>query len=402
MSSTRQDITGTLIIHIDLDTLQNLKIGRTVLAGNNERATARLTLVADHTAGTDRTIKLRPEQGNPLGRSTHERKLDTKFTVKERLYLVTKTLTLIRSDIGNSIKFTKIPEDDIPQFQTLAHEDLLVAGSHTQEPVVGDIVNVLDGNQFILKIIQVINQSPVTGRSEQKTAIFLSEWLVLHIHSHGIGSLVLERERDVVLHAILFLISSIDLLQSSREKRLELRRNSENNIGRTIGIPHIILSLNKMLSKGSPALPVRISVETDYALRLRAIAEPAGIEDLVGNILAIIRIVLRLTEHLLSIESEILDAGSKLADRRIRARIRTVFQSGKPCENILEHTGSCSGSWHELALSDHRGIVTISDSLVSLLLAHHLDSALRSRRSYDIHPRKSLLETLNLSLNGLY
>ena len=71
MSSTRQDITGTLIIHIDLDTLQNLKIGRTILAGNNERTAARLTLIADHTADTDRTIKLRPEQGNPLGRSTH-------------------------------------------------------------------------------------------------------------------------------------------------------------------------------------------------------------------------------------------------------------------------------------------------------------------------------------------
>ena len=56
MSSTLQDITGTLIIHIDLDTLQNLKIGRTILAGNNERTAARLTLVADHTTDTDRTI----------------------------------------------------------------------------------------------------------------------------------------------------------------------------------------------------------------------------------------------------------------------------------------------------------------------------------------------------------
>ena len=58
MSGTGQDITGTLILHIDLDTLQNLKIGRTVLAGDNERTAARLTLIADHTADTDRTVKL--------------------------------------------------------------------------------------------------------------------------------------------------------------------------------------------------------------------------------------------------------------------------------------------------------------------------------------------------------
>ena len=242
----------------------------------------------------------------------------------------------------------------------------------------------------------------MTGWPEQETAVLLSERPVLHIDSHSIGSLVLERERDIVLHAILLLISGFDLLQSGLEQRLELRRNSEHDIGRTVRISHIVLSLNKMLSKGSPALPVRISVETNHALRLRAIAEPAGIEDLVGNILAVIRIVLRPAEHLLSIEREIPDTRSKLAHRRISTGVSSVFQSGEPCENVLEHTGSSSGSRHELALSGHRGIVTIGDSLVSLLLAHHLDSTLRSRRSHDIHPRKSFLETLNLSLNGLY
>ena len=157
----------------------------------------------------------------------------------------------------------------------------------------------------------------MAGRPEQKLAVLRTERLVLHIHGDSISCLILERERNIVLNAIFLLVSSLHLFQCSLEKWLELRRNSENHIGGAIGIAHVILSLHQMLGKCSPALPVRVSMKTDHALRLRTIVQSLVSQHFLSHIFSISSRVGRFSEHRLRIESEIPDLRRQFTYRRI-------------------------------------------------------------------------------------
>ena len=136
----------------------------------------------------------------------------------------------------------------------------------------------------------------MTCRSEQKLTILVTERPVLQIHGNSVGGLVLESERNIELDPVFLLISCLHLFQSLLEQRLELRRYREDDIGGTVRIPHILLSLDKMLRKCSTAF-VSISVETDNALRLGTVAQSLVCQHFLCNILSIIRRILRLTEH---------------------------------------------------------------------------------------------------------
>ena len=125
----------------------------------------------------------------------------------------------------------QIREYLVPEFQTLAHKNLLVLGSNREETLIGHIVDILDGNQFILQFIEIIDQCPMTCRSEQKLTILVTERPVLQIHGNSVRGLVLESERDIELDPVFLLISCLHLFQSLLEQRLELRRYREDDIG---------------------------------------------------------------------------------------------------------------------------------------------------------------------------
>ena len=123
----------------------------------------------------------------------------------------------------------------------------------------------------------------MTCRTEKKRVSLSSERLVLNINSDSVSSLVLESESDIILHTILSLISSLNLSISLLKKLLVLRRNSHDQISRAILILHIILSLNKMLSKSSSDLTICILMELKHTLRLSTIAQTLVSKSLCKN-----------------------------------------------------------------------------------------------------------------------
>ena len=54
-------------------------------------------------------------------------------------------------------------------------------------PLVPRIVNILDGYKFILYRIQIVNESSVAGRSEQKLSLLRAERTVLEVNGDSIS-----------------------------------------------------------------------------------------------------------------------------------------------------------------------------------------------------------------------
>ena len=123
----------------------------------------------------------------------------------------------------------------------------------------------------------------MTCRTEKKRVSLSPERIVLNINSDSVSSLVLESKSDIILHTILSLISSLNLSISLFKKLLVLRRNSHDQISRTILILDIILRLNKMLSKSSSDLTICILMELKHTLRLSTIAQTLVSKSLCKN-----------------------------------------------------------------------------------------------------------------------
>ena len=242
----------------------------------------------------------------------------------------------------------------------------------------------------------------MTCRTEKKRISLSSERVILNIYSNCIGSLVLESECNVVLHTILGLISSLHFSISFFKQLLMLWGNSDNKICRAIFISHIVLSLNKMLSKSSPDLTIGILVELKHTLRLGSIAKALVCKCLGKDRLSVLRARAHLvTEKLRSVESERLDLIDELSCRSIIRNRLTFLKSIKTTEKILEHTRCSAGSRNELAFAIYGSRLIVLYSCFNFLLTEYLYTLFRSSRSNDLHPRETLLETLHLICNCL-
>ena len=179
----------------------------------------------------------------------------------------------------------------------------------------------------------------MTCRTEKQSISLSSERLVINVNCNSVGSLVLESESDIILHTILSLISSLDLSICLLEKLLMLRRNSHHKISGAILILHIILGLNKMLSKSSSDLTICILMELKHTLRLSTIAHTLVSKSLCKNRLPVFRTSINsLTEKLRSVESKRLDLIHELRSRSSVSKLLTLLQRIKTAEKILEHT----------------------------------------------------------------
>ena len=241
----------------------------------------------------------------------------------------------------------------------------------------------------------------MTCRPEKKPVILRPEGMVLRIHGHRIGRFVLIRKRNMILHSVTGFVFRLNLFQGCFEKRAVLRGNGHDQVGRPVGIAHVVLRLDQMLGERGPAFG-RIAVETDDTLRFRTVAQAFIRQDLAGHIFAVLCRVLRLAEHLRCIESKRLDGRCQPGDRRLFIQVLPFFQFVQTGENVLEHTGGGTRGRNEFALSVDRGLFIIGDGRVGLRLVQDDDAPLRGRRSDDFHPGKALFETLYLLLDGLH
>ena len=90
MPGMGENLLAARVRHIDLDTLKHLEIRRTIFAGDDERTSARFSLIAHHAADPDRPVKLGTKKSNALRRIRSQRQLDTERLVEEILHPVTK------------------------------------------------------------------------------------------------------------------------------------------------------------------------------------------------------------------------------------------------------------------------------------------------------------------------
>ena len=161
----------------------------------------------------------------------------------------------------------------VTKLKCLAEEDLLPGCCLREEPFVGHVVDVLDGNDFFLYLIEVVDECAVSCRTEKERVCLCSERLVLHVYCDSVCSLVLEGEGDVVGNSVLRLVSGLHFSISLLEEVLVLRRDGNDEVCCAVVVSHIVLSLDKMLRECGADLSVGIFMELKDSLRLRAVAE---------------------------------------------------------------------------------------------------------------------------------
>ena len=382
------------VLLVDLDAFEDLERGGAILSGDDVRAAAGLALVADHAAHADRTVEFRAEQFHAFLLAAGERKLDAEFLVQEVFNLVAQ---LHR---GFGVQLAEVIKDAVADLQGLAHEDFLVARGGPEELLVGDIVDVLDGNELLIDLVQVVDEGTVAGGTEQEGVVVRAEGLVLRIHGDGVGGLVLESEGDVVLHAVTGLEDGLDLGKSRLEEGLMLRGDGDDQVAGAIGIAHVGSGLHEMLRDGGAHFPALVAVELDHALGLDAIAEAFVGEDLGEDGLPVSGGILLGAKQFSSIEGELFNLGGEFRAGGIGREVLPFLKGGKAGEDVLEHAGGRAGSRHELALAGDFRAFIIADGRIGLRLGQDADAAVRGGRAHDLHPREALLEMLDLFLHA--
>ena len=150
-----------------------------------------------------------------------------------------------------------------------------------------------------------------------------------------------------------------------------------------VRLAHIVLSLYQVLGEGRAALSVRITVETDHALWLGAVAEAVVPQNNLCGILPL--------EESRIVEGETLDVGRERADR--------IIGLVEPCEYVLEHPGSRSGRRDELAPAIRLGLCGVGYGFFLLCCIQYCYALSGGCGSHYVHPRETYLETLYLFLN---
>ena len=158
--------------------------------------------------------------------------------------------------------------ESVTKFESLSEENLLPCCCLREESLVSHVVDVLDGNDFFLDLIEVVDEGTVSCRTEKEGVSLSSERLVLHVYSDSVSSLILEGECDVVSYAILSLISGLHFSISLLKEVLVLRRNGNDEVCCAVVVSHIVLSLNEMLRECGADLSVGIFMELENSLRL--------------------------------------------------------------------------------------------------------------------------------------
>ena len=383
---------GTGIVRVDLDAFQDLQRCAAVLAGDDVRTAAGFALIADHTANAHGTIQLCTQHLNPFLVRVGQRHLNAQSLVQEVLNLIAQLHGRIRIQPAEIVKHL------VPELQSNAHEHLLVLCCDGQELFVSHVVDILDGHQLFLNLVQVVDKGAVTGGAEQQAAIVLAERLVVLINGYSVRCLVLICEGDVVLHPILLFISREHLCYGLLEELRVLRRDGYREVAGAVGILHILLSLNQML-RNSGAHFAGIPVELEHALGFGAIRQAGFLQQGLEGFLAILGSIGRLPKKIRCIEGKVLDAGGELCAGGIGRKILPCLQFGQAAEHVLEHAGRCAGSRDKLALALNIGLLIIRDGGFYAIGRQDLDSALRGCGANNLHPGETALEAVDLTGN---
>ena len=378
------------VLLVDLDALQDLERGGAVLAGDDVGAAAGLAFVADHAADADRAVELRAEHVHALRLAVRKRELDAEFLVQEVLDFIAELHG------GGLVQLPEIAEDAVADLQGLPHQDLLEAGGRAEELLVRHIVDVLDGHQFRIDPVQVVDQGAVTGGTEQEGVVVGPEGSVLRVHRDGVGGLVLEGEGHVVLDPVPGLEGGTDLGERLLEKGLVLRGDGDDQVAGTVGVAHVGRRLHEVFGDGGADFAAGIPMEKDDSLGLVSVAEAGVGEDLRQDGAAVGGAVFDGAEAFRGVEGEFFYLGCEAGAGGIGREVLPFLEGSQTREDILEHAGGGPGGRDELAFPVDLRRFEIADGVISLLFGKDPDAALRRGGPHDLHPGKSFPEMVDL------
>ena len=199
----------------DLARLGDLQRLRAVGIGHPEGTAARLALVADHAADTDRTV----EHGTQQRRIVVGGELHAQPPLDERGD---------RGQLGApDLEGLQVFERLLLQPEQHAGQRLLPADRVAPAGIGGHVVDILDEHHVGVDLVQVLDQRAVPRGTEQQRAVLLPEGGVVGIHGDGVGRGLLHREGDVVADSETFLVEGDTLREQLLESGHVLGRDGE-------------------------------------------------------------------------------------------------------------------------------------------------------------------------------
>ena len=289
-----------------------------------------------------------------------------------------------------------------------AGNHLLVGHGVGLQTVGHHIIYILDKHHIGIYLIQIFYQRSMTAWTEEQRAILIVEGSVVGISGDGIGTWLLLRERDVVLHTEFLGVALYLICHHLFEELQMVVRNGKVDICLTV-TAGIKRSLYQVLLHRGANLFVGILMKLQQALRQLSVVESAFLQqichhslvlaclDQVAYAAALVLLALvaeRLTEGKLLdiVEEMLLEVGSRHIIRRIKKR-----------KEILEHSACRTRSRHKLHNAVALLLVLVPHLfiLLYLLCVGRHDALANGCGTFETKEGKTIFDLLQLLFNLL-
>ena len=394
------------VFHVDLRAFQDLERYGTVGIVCQERASARLAYILHHAAHTHRTVQLLAQVNDQVGI----------FHILD-VFLAATQLLLYETDDVFQLFVAVMPA--IQQFQVIeclllkgyqyTGKQFLIRNGIGFQAVRDHIVDVLDEHDVGIQVVQVLNQCPMTARTEEQLALIVAERLVLHVGCNRIGAGLLLGERNVVLHAVLLCVFAHFGINQLLEKRTVFCRYGEMHIHLT-RLPCGIKRTFHQVFFQRCTYPVGIAVELQQAFRKRTVIQSGSFKQVRHYSLVImlrqqgidvLARVIQTSRIQVIVESEIVNVVEEFLFEIGRGHI--IIRS-QELEHILKHTACrsrCRNKLHHLPVAVLVSIPCSQVFLLHVFVCYHNAVILYGCGSRQTQKRKTFFETSQLLFNLL-
>ena len=209
-----------------LTALKNLQTHCAISIVGEEGASAWFAHVLHHTAHTHGAVELFSQIAHEVGIF---QVLDVIVAAAE--VVLHKVYHLLQSVVitASCIQRFQIVESLLLQFNEHARNHLFIVNGVGLQTVGHHIVDVLHKDDVSLDSIEIVDERPMTSRTEEQFALLIAEWGVVGVGSHGVGRRLLLRETDVVVDAISLAIAGQHLVNLGFEEFSVLFAHREMN-----------------------------------------------------------------------------------------------------------------------------------------------------------------------------
>ena len=222
------------------------------------------------------------------------------------------------------------------------------------------IINILDKYDVSIQIIQVLDKCAMATGTEYQTTIGISKWFVILIGSYRIGTCLLLREGDIVLHTESLLIASQHGIDTCLEELTMLRRNSKVDMYILVLILCIESTLYEMFFKRSTHSTILIEMEEKQPFRQLAKVQSFGIKQCRYHLTVTSLSHQSIDIHTIQFHTLIVKCGVEseklymVKKDMLKICHRLIMTSIEKFEKILKHTtgrSRCGNKFHNIVIT---------------------------------------------------